>query len=103
MSVEALIIHGEEFVLLPKREFEALLHHRDGYVDALLFSRQAIAKDLRVARETAGLTQVELAKKLKRSQAFVSGAESGNSRVGARYVESVLKACGLPEDWKAPV
>jgi transcriptional regulator with XRE-family HTH domain len=51
-------------------------------------------------REAAGLTQVELSKRLKKSQAFVSGAESGASRVGERYVIAVLKACGLPEDWK---
>jgi hypothetical protein len=31
---------------------------------------------------------------------MVSGAESGAVRIGARYVAAVLKACGLPKDWK---
>jgi transcriptional regulator with XRE-family HTH domain len=69
-------------------------------VDAVEFARTSIANDLRAMREAAGLTQVELAKKLKKSQAFVSGAESGSSRVGERYVLAVMAACGLPEDWK---
>jgi hypothetical protein len=41
-----------------------------------------------------------LSKLVKKSQAFVSGAERGTSRVGEHYVLAVLKACGLPEDWK---
>lgn len=31
---------------------------------------------------------------------MVSGAESGRVNVSERYMRSVLKACGLPEDWK---
>jgi transcriptional regulator with XRE-family HTH domain len=71
-------------------------------VEALPFVRNLIARDMREARLAAGMTQAELAKKLKKSQTFVSGAENGTSRVGERYVLAVLKACGLPEDWKAP-
>ena len=41
---------------------------------------------------------VDLAKRLKKSHAFVSGAESGTSRVGERYVKAVMAACGLAED-----
>jgi len=80
MNAVALNIHGEEFVVIPKRDYDRLRGIPDG--------------------EAAGLTQVELSKRLKKSQAFVSGAESGASRVGERYVLAVLKACGLPEDWK---
>ena len=100
MNAVALNIHGEEFVIIPKRDYDRLRGIPDGSVDAVEFARTSIANDLRAMREAAGLTQVELAKKLKKSQAFVSGAESGSSRVGERYVLAVLAACGLPEDWK---
>lgn len=100
MSAIALKIHGEEFVIIPKRDYDRLRGISDGSVDAVEFARNSIAKDLRAMREAAGLTQVELSKRLKKSQAFVSGAESGASRVGERYVLAVLKACGLPEDWQ---
>jgi hypothetical protein len=101
MNAVALTIHGEEFVILPKREFDRLRGVPEGSVEAVEYATQSIARGLRKAREAAGLTQAELAKKLKRSQAFISGAENGTSRVGARYVGAVLKACGLPADWTA--
>lgn len=97
MTATAIIIHNEEFVLLPRAEYERLLGIPDGSVDAIAFATKVIADDLRKMREAAGLTQVELAKRLKRSQAFVSGAENGTSRVGERYVKAVMAACGSPE------
>ena len=100
MHAVALNIHGEEFVVIPKRDYDRLRGIPDGSVDAVEFARNSIANDLRAMREAAGLTQVELSKRLKKSQAFVSGAESGASRVGERCVLAVLEACGLPEDWK---
>jgi len=100
MKTVALNFQGEEFVVIPKLEYDRLRGIPDGSVDAVEFARNSIANDLRAMREAAGLTQVELAKRLKKSQAFVSGAESGASRVGERYVLAVLKACGLPDDWK---
>jgi uncharacterized Zn finger protein len=72
----------------------------DESVDAVAFARNSIAKDLRAMRKAAGLTQVELSKRVKKSQAFVSGAERGTSRVGEHYLLAVVRACGLPEDWK---
>ena len=101
MNAVALTIHGEEFVVIPKLEFDRLMGRREGRVEAGPFMAKVIGDDLRAMREAAGLTQVELAKKLKKSQAFVSGAEKGTSRVGDRYVLAVLTACGLPEGWKA--
>ena len=100
MTAVALTIHGEEFVVIPKRDYDRLRGIPDGSIDAVEFARNSIANDLRAMRGAAGLTQVELSKRLKKSQAFVSGAESGASRVGERYVLAVLKACGLPDDWK---
>lgn len=57
---------------------------------------------VRNARRHAGLTQMELAKRLEKSQTFVSHAESGLARIGERYVQAVLEACGLAADWGAP-
>lgn len=62
---------------------------------------QSLGRSLRLAREKAGLTQAALAKNLRRSQSMVSSAETGTQRVEQRYVASVLRACGLPTDWKA--
>lgn len=55
-----------------------------------------LAKRVREARAKAGLTQVELAKRLGRSQTMVSLAENGVLRIGRRYVAAVLRACGVP-------
>jgi transcriptional regulator with XRE-family HTH domain len=57
---------------------------------------------LRKARRAARLTQVQLAKRLGKSQAFVSKAETGKAQVGERYVCDVLDACELPADFGAP-
>jgi ribosome-binding protein aMBF1 (putative translation factor) len=101
-----LTIRGEEYVVIPRAEYLRLkdLPLPAGTVDAHTFLRDSIAKDLRAAREYAGLTQAELAERMGKSQTMVSQAESGSARVSARYVRNVLQACGLPEDWngKAP-
>src|SRR5258708_36508589 len=72
----------------------------EGAVDAVEYTRRSLGKSLRAAREAAGLTQAELASKLGKAQPMISGAESGTVRVGERHVAAVLKACGLPKDWK---
>jgi len=41
----------------------------------------AFAKNLRTAREETGLTQIEVAKKLKRQQSYISKCESGEQRI----------------------
>jgi DNA-binding XRE family transcriptional regulator len=97
-----LKLDGKTYVILPKAEY---LRLRRGdtppdTVDAISFARTAISNDLRAARDAAGLTQAQLAEKLDKSQTMVSLAEAGNVSVGERYVASVLKACGLPKDWK---
>jgi transcriptional regulator with XRE-family HTH domain len=60
------------------------------------YARASIGATLKAAREHAGLTQAELAKRLKKSQPMVSGAESGTISVSDRYVSTVLRACGVP-------
>ena len=97
-----LIVKGEEFVVIPKAEYLRMKREigEEAEGDDIEFMEKAIGQSLRKAREFAGLTQAELAKRLKRSQALVSSAENGNKDIGIRYVKSVLTACGLPEDWK---
>jgi transcriptional regulator with XRE-family HTH domain len=54
---------------------------------------------LREAREGAGLTQVELATALKRSQSFVSKVERGETRLDVIQLRTICRAVGtgLPE------
>jgi len=61
---------------------------------------KALAPRLRAARRQAGLTQVQLAERMGRSQALVSLAERGALRIGTPYLRAVLEACGLPGDWQ---
>lgn len=94
-----------EYVILPKAEYLRLQGQAGipaGSAEAVAFGRASIGATLRDAREHAGLTQAELAKKLRKSQPMVSGAESGSISVSERYVSTVLKACGLPADWTGP-
>ena len=46
---------------------------------------------LRKAREEAGLTQVEVAKKLKRPQSHISNVESGQQRVDVIELQTFAK------------
>jgi hypothetical protein len=91
-------VGNREYAIVPKDEYEELLGIPAGAEDTLAFSGAIIAHDLRAARAKAGLSQAELAKKV--SQPMVANAELGKNRVGRRYMASVLKACGLPKDWK---
>lgn len=92
-----------EYVILPKAEYLRLQQSAGvpaGSVDAVEFARATIGRNLKAAREHAGLTQAELAKALDKSQPMISGAESGAISVSERYVHAVLEACHLPADWK---
>jgi ribosome-binding protein aMBF1 (putative translation factor) len=105
MTHQTIKLGKTEYVILPKAEYlnlQALAGIPAGSVDAVEFARASLARDLRSAREQAGLTQGELAARLGKSQPMVSGAESGTISVSERYVAAVLKACGLPADWSAP-
>lgn len=102
MAVGTLQIDGREYVVVPKADYLRLVKGEPRN-EAAEYAMAALGRDLKAAREHAGLSQVELAAKLKKAQATVSGSENGRIRVGAAYVRKVLKVCGLPEDWKAPV
>ena len=102
-KVVQLTIEGEAYVAIPRAEYQAMTDKGlEGAVDAAEFVRAKLGRTLRAAREAAGLTQAQLAEKLGKAQPMVSGAETGAVHVGHRYVDAVLKACGLPADWKAP-
>ena len=102
MAALNLTIDGTEYVAIPKAEYLRLIGGGEETVDALSFGRVSLGRSLKAAREHAGLTQAELAKKLKKAQPTVSGSESGKVQVSSKYVAKVLKVCGLPADWKAP-
>jgi len=57
---------------------------------------QRFLKRLRAARREVGLTQVEAAKLLKASQAFVSKSESGDRRVDVGELKRFARLYGKP-------
>lgn len=100
---QIITLEGKEYVILPKDEYLTLREATVpfGTVDAVAHADESIGVNLKRAREASGLTQEQLAARLGKSQAMVSGAENGRVRVSARYVSAVLEACGLPKDWPA--
>ena len=57
-------------------------------------NRETIAEQLRTARLQAGLTQVELARKMRTKQPAISRAERGN--IGSYiFAERFAQACGF--------
>jgi transcriptional regulator with XRE-family HTH domain len=57
---------------------------------------QALCELLREVRHKAGLTQVELAARLKRDQTFVSKYESGERMLDIIEVRKVCEALDIP-------
>jgi len=51
---------------------------------------------LKKARTDAGLTQVEAARRLRKSQAFVSKSESGDRRVDVIELQAFARLYGKP-------
>jgi len=102
MAHITLNIDGTPYIALPEAEYRRLVGKTpSAQEDGVAWARAKLSETLRRARETGGLTQEALAKKLGKSQVTISRAESGGMSVGERYVASVLKACGLPADWSA--
>lgn len=56
---------------------------------------EAVLRLLRQAREAAGLTQVDLATALEKSQSFVSKVERGETRLDIIQLRTVLAALGV--------
>ena len=108
-------IRGERFALIPEQEYLKLLGQvppegvteadpfdMTDLVDADDYMAKSIGRTLKAARVAVGLTQAQLAKKMKKSQAMVSSAERGTIEVGPGYLRAVLKGCGLPINWTPP-
>ena len=74
----------------------------DGDAEAVEYAITSIARHLSAARETAGLSQEALASKIGEPPSTVAAVEAGEAPATEGYVESVLRACGLPGDWKGP-
>ena len=101
-QAQTIKLGKSEYIIIPKAEYlrlQSVAGIPAGSVDAIEYARASIGASLKAAREHAGLTQAELAKALKKSQPMISGAENGSINVSERYVRTVLKACGLSEDW----
>jgi hypothetical protein len=93
-------IGKKEYVVIPRADYLRMGGIAEGSVDAVEFANASLASDMRAARDAAGLSQPELAKKIGKSQSMVAGVEAGRIAAGERYVRAVLRACKLPKDWK---
>jgi transcriptional regulator with XRE-family HTH domain len=104
-KLQTVKLGNSEYVILPKAEYLQLQKSAGAppdAVDAVAYASGSLAQPLTAARQQAGLTQAELAKRLGKSQPLISGTENGSVSISERYVSAVLKACGLPSDWKGP-
>ncbi len=101
-------IEGEPFVAVPLAILKGLLKPAlvandipEGSVEAIPFMRAALARNLKAARLEVALTQDQLAGRMKVTQPRISQAEGGLEPVSVAFTKRWLKACGLPEGWKA--
>jgi ribosome-binding protein aMBF1 (putative translation factor) len=97
MQTIPMMFDGKKYMAIPLEDYKRLAKVRN--VDAQQATRSLIAESLKAARVAGGLTQAQLAAKLKKSQTMIAQTESGATQVSETYVAKVLKACGLPKDW----
>jgi transcriptional regulator with XRE-family HTH domain len=66
-------------------------------MEKTIYSREyaAVLRLLRAAREKAGITQIDLAKKLKLTQSFVSKIERGDRRLDIVQLRTICRVYGL--------
>jgi ribosome-binding protein aMBF1 (putative translation factor) len=66
-------------------------------MEKTIYSREygVVLRLLREAREKAGITQVELAKKLRQTQSFVSKIERGDRRLDIVQLRTLCRIFGL--------
>ena len=58
-------------------------------------NRKNLTEVLKYARTISGMTQLELAKKLKTKQSAIARLESGKIRYHIEFAEKWAQACGL--------
>lgn len=66
-------------------------------MEKTIYTREyaVVLRLLREARQEAGLTQIELAKKLKQSQSFVTKVERGDRRLDIIQLRTMCETFGL--------
>jgi transcriptional regulator with XRE-family HTH domain len=66
-------------------------------MEKTIYSREyaVVLRLLREAREQAGITQVQLAKKLKLTQSFVSKIERGDRRLDVVQLRTLCRLFGI--------
>lgn len=66
-------------------------------MDKSIYTREyaAVLRLLREARDQAGITQVDLAKKLRQSQSYVSKVERGDRRLDIVQLRTICHVLGL--------
>jgi len=71
--------------------------HRSGHIMVSIRSlaHKALITALRDARREAGLTQDQVARRLRRPQSFVSAYESGDRRIDVLEFVRIAKATGV--------
>jgi ribosome-binding protein aMBF1 (putative translation factor) len=78
-----------------QREQTAFDQDEADLVDADPYVTASIARDLRAAREQAGLTLDQLAYMVDRPEALVRAVEQGETETSLEYVDAVLRACAI--------
>src|SRR5207244_3333591 len=86
------------FGLSESRLYPSSCSNTRGKMEKSLFSKgyKVFLRQLRLARQKAGLTQEELARRLKESQSFVSKCERGERRIDVIELRAFCKAIGVP-------
>ena len=76
-QAQTIKIGKTEYVIVPKAEYLRLQNLAGvpaGSVDAVEYARASIGATLKAARDRAGLTQMELARTLRKSQPMNGGS-----------------------------
>jgi DNA-binding XRE family transcriptional regulator len=90
----AILDYAEVEFIIPTLLWQA--KSGDGMEKTIYTAEYAVLlRLLKEAREQAGLTQVDLAKKLRQSQSFVSKIECGDRRLDVIQLRTVCKILGL--------
>ena len=116
---------GEELVVIPKADYEALLHAAEEAAEdaadaaiyderkAALRTEKALPADvtidilrgssrLKALRNWRNLTQAELASAIGVSQGFLSDLESNRRKPSVQTSEMLAKALDVPAEWIEP-